>query len=99
MSLIKVKSTEAKTCFGKYFKAAQNGTIVIIQRQNDNKEVAMIKRKDLEEILEIYKENSDTKLMNQLQNSYKEYKENKCQQGIEVLIDIMNETKKKELLS
>ncbi len=98
MKPLTVPASEAKMRFGKYFKSAQNGKPVIVKKKNDMKSIVMIDLDEFEDLMEIFAENQDDDLNQQIEEGYLEYKKGKCEKGIDGLFEIMNDTRKKEIL-
>jgi prevent-host-death family protein len=93
-----IQSSIAKRHFGKYFQQAVNGQPVLINNKLINKSAVLVDADLFEEMAEIIAEINDEELNAQLQASHEEHERGEAERGIEGLIDIMNETIKKELM-
>ncbi len=91
-------SSTVKREFGKYFNEAVSGKPVVVDNRLSNKKVVMVNYDKYMDMLEIMAEINDEGLNKQLEASYREYEKGNYETGLEGLIDIVNEKRKKELL-
>lgn len=91
-------SSTAKREFGKYFEYATQGNPVVVDNKLNNKKIVMVDYEQFIDMIELMAEINNDKLNKQIKKSYSDYKAGHYEEGLEGLIDIMNEEKKKELL-
>jgi len=98
MAQVSVQSSLAKREFGKYFKHAVRGDAVLISNRLTDEKVVLVNHDFFEELVEIHAELNNDSLNRQMKSVYADYKKGNYKKGLGSLIDIMNETVKKELM-
>lgn len=91
-----IPSSLVKRHFGHYFSQAIRGEPVLIRNALLDKNAVLIDADLFEDLMEIIDEVNDEELNRQLEKSHEDYEKGRTKKGIEGLIDIMNETTKKD---